>query len=676
MKKFKLSKIPFPSDLKIIKNFFSNENSEEIAKLNKNIFMQIGLAFFTIVLTVVILFAMTSAWYTNIAQTSGLVFEVEPWGFDGEIITSEKAVEAGPGDNGIVHLEAENNSDGIIDISVNVSKSGMSPEMQKRMFFYVETSATREGETMERVYVNNHEGYTYTVFNQSSLTLTEKVSNAPKLKWQWVYDVLGYYVLGTEMGGSVTVEEYLRPIEYDYDKATFAKTTTTVDGEEKEVYKILTVDGETAPEDFLYMISATDGYKGNIDTGKSIGGYYRVEVDENGYGVYAYLCSYSEIETAIMDDTKMGILAQKKAEENEQLTEDQIKLLTHKAKLNVSAQKNEAPAVNVSNAETLQEIIDSGNYNYVQLSSDIEVETLVIPDGANIMIDLNGKTIEGTDKNVIDAKPGSSVTMVNGTISGPAEGTAVNAVGAEVNMSNINISGMHYGVYVGDSNDNNVLDSTVRIVGSTIETESCAVFVSGNGLASEQKTTVVIEKSTLKSEGIVISGNGTTTGNGRWGTDINIINSEIKNETGIGAGIYQPQKDSTLTIYSSTVSGYTAIALKAGSAKIIDSTIAGTGEHNTPAFGNSGFSDTGDAVYIETGYGHDISLEIDGTSILTSTYGQSLRVFEENAPFVKINIISGVFDEAQPDEYIAEGSVQKGSVQNGTIVSVLQSSEE
>lgn len=668
MKKFKLSKIPFPNDLKINKNFFSNENSGEIAKLNKNIFMQIGLAFLTIVLTVVILFAMTSAWYTNIAQTSGLVFEVEPWGFDGEIITSEKSVEAGPGDNGIIHLEAENNSDNIIDISVNVSKNEMLPEMQKRLFFYVETNSVREGEKMERVYVNNHEGYTYTVFNQSSLTLTEKVSNAPKLKWQWVYDVLGYYVLGTANSDeSVTVEEYLRPIEYDYDKATFAKTTTTVDGEEKEVYKILTVDGKTTLTEFLTEVFASDGYSGGtVPNDVSTGKFYRVEVDEDGHGVYAYLCSYSDIEMATKYDTNLGNLAQKKAN-SESVDEE----LTYRAQLNVSAQKNEAPAVSVSDPETLKAIIASGDYNYVQLSSSINVDSLEIPDGAKIMIDLGGNTISGTAAKVVDAKPGSSVTMVNGTISGPAEGTAVNAVGAEVNMSNINISGMHYGVYVGDSNDNNVLDSTVRIVGSEIKTSSCAVFVSGNGLASEQKTTVVIEKSTLMSDGIVISGNGTTTGNGRWGTDINIIDSDIiGNEGAVGAGIYQPQKDSTITIYKSTVSAYTAVAIKAGSAKIIDSIIEGTGTYNEPAFGNSGFSDTGDAVYIETGYGHDISLEIDGTSIL-STHGQSLRVFKEDAPFVKINIISGEFGEAQPEKYIAEGSVQ-----NGTTVSVLQSSEE
>ena len=673
MKKFKLSKIPFPNDLKINKNFFSNENSGEIAKLNKNIFMQIGLAFLTIVLTVVILFAMTSAWYTNIAQTSGLVFEVEPWGFDGEIITSEKSVEAGPGDNGIIHLEAENNSDNIIDISVNVSKNEMLPEMQKRLFFYVETNSVREGEKMERVYVNNHEGYTYTVFNQSSLTLTEKVSNAPKLKWQWVYDVLGYYVLGTANSDeSVTVEEYLRPIEYDYDKATFAKTTTTVDGEEKEVYKILTVDGKTTLTEFLTEVFASDGYSGGtVPDDVSTGKFYRVEVDEDGHGVYAYLCSYSDIEMATKYDTNLGDLAQKKAEGNELFAAKEL-LLTHKAKLNVSAQKNAAPAVSIGSAETLKEIIDSGEFNYVQLSSNIDVETLVIPDGANIMIDLNGKTIEGSGKNVIDAEPGSSVTMVNGTIAGSETANAVNAVGAEVNMSNINISGMHYGVYVGDSTEDNAIDSTVRIVGSTINTKSCAVFVSGNGLASEQKTTVVIENSTLMSDGIVISGNGTTTGNGRWGTDINIIDSYIIGNKGtVGAGIYQPQKDSTVTIYHSTVSAYTAVAIKAGSVKIIDSIIEGTGAYNEPAFENSGFSDTGDAVYIETGYGHDISLEIDGTSKLTSENGQSIRVFEENAPFVKVNIISGEFDEAQPKEYIAEGSEQ-----TGTKVSVLQSSEE
>ena len=37
---------------------------------------------------------------------------------------------------------------------------------------------------------------------------------------------------------------------------------------------------------------------------------------------------------------------------------------------------------------------------------------------------------------------------------------------------------------------------------------------------------------------------------------------------------------------------------------------------------------------------------------------QSLRVFDEDATNVAIQIFSGTFEEEQPEKYIAEGSVQ------------------
>ena len=198
---------------------------EELQRAQKNITRQIILAGLMVVLTIVILFAMTSAWYTNIVQTSGLVFEAEAWGFDGEITAgSEDPIPASPGDSGVVNLQVQNTSQNISAISVNASKTGMNDEMQKRLFLYVDTHMSRDEETMDRVYLNSQEGYTYTVFANGNLTLTEKVSNAPQLKWQWVYDVLGYYVLAqsTEIDGEdrTVVQEYLRPIEYDYDEAT------------------------------------------------------------------------------------------------------------------------------------------------------------------------------------------------------------------------------------------------------------------------------------------------------------------------------------------------------------------------------------------------------------------------------------------------------------------------
>ena len=153
-------------------------------QVQKNIYRQASLALLTVVLTIVILFAMTSAWYTNIVQTSGLFFEAESWGFEGEINVSRDNILASPGDDGLVHLEVQNGSDQIAAISVNISKDSMEEKMQKRMFFYVDEPMVRNDETMSRVYINELESYTYTLFHSGKLTLTDKIHNAPQLKWQ------------------------------------------------------------------------------------------------------------------------------------------------------------------------------------------------------------------------------------------------------------------------------------------------------------------------------------------------------------------------------------------------------------------------------------------------------------------------------------------------------------
>ena len=245
MAKFSKSKIipwKFPKQTNKSSNV---SGSAEVRSVQKSIYRQAALAGLTVVLTVVILFAMTSAWYTNVVQTSGLTFEAEAWGFKGDITVDANAILAGPGDEGILNLTVENDSNAVSAISLNISKNGMEEEMKQRLFFYVDTRMSRNGETMERVYLNRYEGYTYNVFSNSQLMLTEQFSNAPVIKWEWVYDVLGYYVLGkpyeiqtaTETvidngDGTTTpstvnttmirmdIKEYLRPIEYDFDKAT------------------------------------------------------------------------------------------------------------------------------------------------------------------------------------------------------------------------------------------------------------------------------------------------------------------------------------------------------------------------------------------------------------------------------------------------------------------------
>ena len=649
----------------------------------------------TIVLTIVILFAMTSAWYTNIVQTSGLMFEAEPWGFDGTIVIQDDPIQAAPGDEGVVSLTVQNNGDSLSTLSVNVSKSSMDDrEMQKRLFFYVDTHMTREGETMDRVYINNFEGYNYTVFGNGQLTLTEQVSNAPQIKWQWVYDVLGYYVMASpykDANGAVTglnVQDFLRPIEYDYDKATITYST---DSAGNQIADITSMEGMNW-KDFLVSVSAKDGYPGKIDTTKAVNvngkSYYPVDVDASGSGVYAYLCDYSEIELATKYDTDLGKIAYKKAKaeaKDETIPPEELKRIQHVATISISAQNSDSTVVSVSGLTGLNNAIAEGLADVIQLSGDLtltETNPLVIPANTRTTIDLNNHTITGTNANgaAILVQQGSSLTLTNGTMEGQnannGKGKAVETNGSEVIMSNIQMSGFDNGVYMGDHNKvngkENELDSRVHMMNCKIDANWYGVYINGNGANSGQKTQLIIEESTISGDGYGITGSGNANRNG---TDIQIRKSiikqneykEDKSRNGTGAAIFHPQANSTLTITEdSTIEGYTAIALKGGYVSISDSTVTGYGvAHMDPEkhASQSGFCDTADAVYIEANYNNDIRLEVIN-SVLTNTdsaaaEAMSLRVYKEDAPNVIVKIVSGTFDQEQKAAHLAEGSTQK-----------------
>jgi len=666
------------------------QTSPELSKIQKNIYRQATLAGLTIVLTIVILFAMTSAWYTNIVQTSGLVFEAEPWGFDGTITVENDPVQAAPGDEGVISMVVQNGSESLSTLSVNISKADMNTqEMQKRLFFYVDTHMTREKETMDRVYINNFEGYNYTVFGKGQLTLTEEISNAPQIKWQWVYDMLGYYVMANpikDASGNITtmaVQDYLRPIEYNYDEATITYST---DADGNETADITAMEGMNW-KDFLVSVSEKDGYPGKIDPSKAVNvagkDYYPVDVEPDGSGVYAYLCSYSEVEWATDYDTSLGVIAHEKAKaeaNNETIPPEDLKRIQNMATIRISAQNSDSTVVSVGTLTGLNKAIEDGMADVIQLSSGItltEANPLVIPANTRTTIDLNGNTITGTNANgaSIVASQGSSLTLTNGTITGQnagnGKGRGIETTGAEVIMSDITMTGFDNGVYMGDHNkvDNkeNELDSRVHMVNCNIDANWYGVFINGNGTNSEQKTQLIIEDSTISGDGYGITGSGNTN---RSGTDIQISHStiqQIPENGGTGAAIFHPQSDSTLTIADeSTIEGYTGIALKGGHATISDATVTGYGvQHEDPKTyaTKSGFADTADAVYIETNYEYDISLRITN-STLTCTESaaqeaQSLRVYEEDAANVIIEIISGTFDQKQNEKYLAEGSAQK-----------------
>jgi hypothetical protein len=214
-----------------------------LSLLRKKIVFRIALLVVVIILTLVLIFAQTVAWQTNVVHTGGLMFTADTWNFsvDGSLIS--QSTPAAPGDTEVISLKISNESDNLAAASVKVSKEKIIEQMRNRMFFYVDTTAVRNGETVDRVYISDKYSYTYTLFPYNVIDLNENNKVNPLIKWEWTYDNLGYYVYGKKTADdTIEVEEYIRPIEYEFDEM---KTTFSENG------KLKTIDGETTVNAFL-----------------------------------------------------------------------------------------------------------------------------------------------------------------------------------------------------------------------------------------------------------------------------------------------------------------------------------------------------------------------------------------------------------------------------------------
>lgn len=611
-------------------------NDQRLREVKKNIRRQALLAVFVLILAVVVVVTMTTAWYNNIVHTGGLVFESASWGFEGQVQVSDAPIKAAPGDSGNIYLTVENNSEVIVDATVNVSKITMDTQMQKRLFFYVDAYQVRNAEQMDRVYLNSQDGYTYTIFDNGKLTLTDGVHNDSQLKWHWVYDVLGYYVRGTaKPDGTVEVEEYLRPIEYDYDEArtTFQKTGSMA---------LETVDGVMTAAEFLTQLSATDGYAGTIDPATvTAAGFYQVDVDENGYGVWAYLSTYSDIVTETYWDTQLGERAAQ-AENDPSLTPE-----TYVARLTVSGQKSDVDVQVVSTQKRLEELLTSQDNVVLRLTQDMTMDPVAVEAGKRIMLDLDGNTLTTTGAMLMDLQEGSKVTVYNGALAGDGN-IGFMSCGAELTLHDVTAEGLKRVVTLQDNYGQGV-DSKLTVIGCHFKVQQTPILLSGNNTMSEQMTEVVIEDSVLEGDYAGLAGNGNAV---NAGVNVTVINSTLK---GGYAGVYYPMRDSVMTVTNSVLEGITGLVVKGGHVELISSEVRGTGPAGEPAYNPNGFSDTGDGIYVEANYETEISVELYGNCKVTSANALAVRKYMPDATNATIAIYGGNFSSSVSD-YIAEGA--------------------
>lgn len=582
----------------------------------------------------VLLYSLTTAWYTNVAETTELVFETESWGFEGQVKALDTGLLLAPGQSACAALSVTNDGEQINQITVTVDKSAMPEKLQKRVYFYVPAEAKESDKTADRVYLSTYGGYSYRVMPKSTLLLTaDSAADAP-VRCEWVYDVLGYYVYGTldKDGQLITGREdveapvYIRPVEYDYDKATFQDD------------RLLTVDGAKV-DDFVKALLAADGYK---DAGKTkVGDYYAVNTTGTSAteqtGLWLYLCTQPEIEAATVLDTRIGtyryLLEQKDeqgnaigltAEQTEKYKDVAELLDGAKATIQIAGQNLRTSITDVTEAENLTAALEQGES--VRLAGDMTLEeAITIPADKDVIIDLNGKqlTTAVVGQPVLESAPGSSITVLNGTIDGGSRDTAVQLVGSSAAFSGVTIQGR---LLIDDKNESNESGtvSVVRLINCTLKTvgdEQVGVHVFGNGAASSSRTVLLVEDCTIESTFAGILGNGS---DDCYGTDIQVLNSTVK---GKYAGIYQPQRGSRLLVQNSTVEGMTGIAIKGGTVTIRNCIVNGTAEkgfvptEEQVKASRNGWLDTGAGVYVEANYdwADEITLTITDSTVSAKT---------------------------------------------------------
>lgn len=303
----------------------SEKSADPVSRAGRRVLSQAGLVLVSILLVTALVMGMTAAWYSNVIRTTPLTVQSADWGFTGEINLTTAALTAAPGDRGVIAVTIKNDADRSADVRVDVRKDQMTAEMQKRIYCYTETTAGEGGTAGTKTYLNSRSPYIYrNIAAGDTLTLTEEGApeGTPLLCWQWVYDVLGYYVLGTvtETDGvnpdgdpltTVTLSadaEYLRPVEYDLDTALF-----DADGRLQSVQTVNEAGEtlrQTAEELIGTLFTAWDADKTYDASTLCRGGYYALDVDENGCGVWLYLCSWTEIAEAAAYDTALGAPAE------------------------------------------------------------------------------------------------------------------------------------------------------------------------------------------------------------------------------------------------------------------------------------------------------------------------------------------------------------------------------
>ena len=244
----------------------------------------------------------------------------------------------------------------------------------------------------------------------------------------------------------------------------------------------------------------------------------------------------------------------------------------------------------------------------------------------NVVIEGNGNTITSSADVAFVIKDGATATVKDCTI-------------------NAGVDAFYLGVK-GDKDDSTTT-ATLNINSDVAVTavDCCAVVYAGT----------LNTEGALESTGnfCAIQGSGA---NDNATTVINIKGGSVTHKTDVA--IYQPQAG-TLNISGGTITGTTAVYVKAGLLDVTGGTIVATGSKAEFEHSNNGCNATGDAIVIEAcadGYNPLFTPEISGGTIKSTTNASPVATYEyTEADKAPVNFISGGKYTSDVTSYLASG---------------------
>lgn len=322
-----------------------------------------------------------------------------------------------------------------------------------------------------------------------------------------------------------------------------------------------------------------------------------------------------------------------------------------------------------SSATTLQSQIDAiQSEGTVTLDKDY-TETITIPQGNNITIDLSGHTLNG------QLIVRGNATIKNGTVRAADNSVGIYAYG-NLLLNRVILTGAAKSenllcVYAG-SNVTIDKDSTVSATDTTENYPNPAIFIGKqNGNANDSQTLNIYGRVTA-AKAPSIQGNGTD----RSVSHINIYDgAEIKSNK---LALYLPQP-CEVNMTGGTVEGYCGIGIKSGTLNLSGGIVNGTRNDTDISdqySSTNGINYDGSAILIDSyiGYAGQVKINISGDATVKSNYSTAIREIGNNASQTNVvavtvtggKVLSGTSKDAIQ---MREASVSTVSLTGGTFSS-------